>query len=1202
MQWTIHFMKAFKYVTVLEERTQKHHVNLSRRPISISILKSIYNTIYLAKLTATYHFLLTILCSSEFLNSSANYTTSLTLTYFLALVNMAASVVGGAFLSSFLNVLFDRLSDPEIINMMRGKKVDQKLLQKLKTILNVVEAVLNDAEKKQITDSAVKRWLEDLQDAVYDADDLLDEVATKAATQKDPPGNFLSRFLNLQDREMVTRIEDIIARLEDIAKHKDILRLEKIVAKNMSGRIESTSLVQKSDVFVGRDQDREDIVKLLLDDTNDGELSVIPIWGMGGIGKTTLAKLVFHDDKVQQKFNVRAWVCVGEEFDVLKVTKTVIEEITTSPCDMNSLNSAQQHLRSKLTGMKFLVVLDDFWSNNYTTWANFLIPFRCGSEGSKILVTTRSEKIANMVKGFHYQAYNLSALNDEDCWVVFANHAFLSGERLAFEKVAREIVKKCKGLPLAAQALGSLLRSKDNEKDWKNVLNSEIWEFSEEEIEIIPALRISYYHLPSHLKRCFVYCSLYPKDYEFDRDELVLLWMAEGLLQQPRGGSTLEEVGYEYFSDLASRSFFQPSHNAYETSFVMHDLMHDLATFYGEKFYFRTFEVKNVLKHDIKTRHLSYVLHNKDSVSKILEVCDSLKHARTLLQVNLDAYHEFSEGVVVPCDLLEQLKCLRVLSFKIFSDDENLLHRSIGELIHLCYLDLSDTSMVTLPESLSCLYNLQTLKLRNCRNLKKLPSKMQNLVNLRHLDIFGSISVEEMPKKMSKLKDLQFLSDYIAGKHEENGFVELGELAHLHGSFCLKKLENVKNSVEASNARMDEKIHLNALELWWSSFEKSEVCDSQSEKDVLDKLRPHKDLKMLSLWGYRGTMFPDWVGQCSYHNMTELELTGCRNCWVIPSLGQLPALTRLEISGFDMVKKIGGSFYKGDGTHQHQETPFRSLKSLHFDDMRCWEEWESYECDDDDDAPFPKLETLEIWDCPKLRGDLPTFLPSLKSLHIRGCEEIGCYLPRAPMIRSLIISGKQEARMRDQPLSMLERLWVNGEQQVEYVFEAMTHTQPTSLKELGISNCSSAISFPGDALPPSLKQLRINNCKNVEFPMQHQQHHSLTSLQIDNSFDSLRSFALPAFPTLCLLRMARCENLTSLEVSQSQSLLYLTISGCPKLENIIRLPASLSALRIFECPLLGEVIERKDPHIWPSISHIPEIYVDRRRIGNDSTS
>ncbi|KAL4338700.1 putative disease resistance RPP13-like protein 1 [Arachis ipaensis] len=1118
---------------------------------------------------------------------------------------MAAELVGGAFLSSFLNVLFDRLSDPEIINMMRGKKVDQKLLQRLKTILNVVEAVLNDAEKKQITDSAVKRWLEDLQNAVYDADDLLDEVATKAATQKDPPGNFLSRFLNLQDREMVSRIEEIIARLEDIAKHKDILRLEKIAAKNMSGRIPSTSLVKKSDIFVGRDRERDTIVKLLLDDVNNGELSVIPIVGMGGIGKTTLAKLVYNDDMVQQRFNVKAWVCVGEEeFDVLKVTKALIEK-TCSPCYSNDLDTAQNHLKNGLAGKNFLVVLDDVWSSNREHWQSFLNPFECGSEVGKILVTTRLDTVASVVKSKHTEAHNLSLLDEEQCWSVFANRAWdpaESRDHSALEEIGRKIVEKCKGLPLAAKTLGGLLRGKDNEKDWNDVLNSEFWELSEEDSVILPALGISYFHLPSYLKRCFVYCSLYPKDFEFNRDELTLLWMAEGLLIQPKSGNTLEEIGCEYFDDLVSRSFFQHS-NSDDNTFVMHDLMHDLATFYGGKFFSRIFELKNTEKHDTKSHHLSYALNiYNDSLMKIAEVCQRLKHARTLLQINSAKYGRSFTRVTVPCHLLEQLKCLRVLSLQYFLADENLLHRSIGELIHLRYLDLSYTSIATLPESLSCFYNLQTLKLRNCDQLKKLPSNMQNLVNLRHLDISGSLLVEEMPKKMSKLKDLQFLSNYIAGKHEENGIGELGELTHLHGSLRIEKLENVKNSGEASNARMDEKIHLNALYLSWTSFEESEVCDSHTEKDILEKLRPHKDLKELSIRRYRGTMFPDWVGQPSYHKITKLELRRCRNCWMLPSLGQLPALTRLEISGFDMVKKIGGEFYKGDGTHQHQETPFRSLKSLEFYNMGCWEEWESYEYDDDDDAPFPQLEELRIYNCPKLRGDLPTFLPSLEELWIEACEELGCYLPRAPMIRELRIDGKQEARMRELPLSMLEKLVINGEQQVEYVFEAMTHIQPTSLSYLQISNCSTAISFPGDSLPPSLQDLYIHDCKDVEFPMQHQQHHSLRRLEIHNSCDSLTSFAFPAFPNLKYLTIERCENLTSLEVSQSQSLELLWIEECPKLENIMRLPASLETLIIRECGLLGEGIERKDPRIWPSISHIPRIRLDRKLILNDSTS
>ncbi|XP_029146966.1 putative disease resistance RPP13-like protein 1 [Arachis hypogaea] len=1149
---------------------------------------------------------------------------------------MVAELVGGAFLSSFLNVLFDRLSDDKFVKWIRGKKLDQNLLERLETILNVVEAVLNDAEKKQITVHAVKRWLQNLQDAVYDADDLLDEITTKAAIQEDP-GNFLSRIFNSQDRDMVvTRIEEVIARLEGIAKHKDILGLENIAAKNMSGRILSTSLVKKSDMFVGRDKERDAIVKLLLDDTNNGDLSVIPIVGMGGIGKTTLAKLVYNDVKVKQKFHVKAWVCVGEEeFDVLKMTKTVIKK-TGSSCHSSDLDTVQNHLKDELAGKKFLVVIDDVWSSNREGWGSFLTPFECGSEGGHILVTTRLDRVASMVKTNHNQPLNLSFLHEEDCWLVFAKHAFFpteSRDRSTLEIVGRKIVEKCKGLPLAVQTLGGLLRTKDHERDWIDVLNSKIWEFSEDESSILPALKISYHYLPSYLKRCFVYCSLFPKDYEFERDELVLLWMAEGLLQQPKGGSTLQEVGYKYFNDLASRAFFQHS-NSLENSFVMHDLMHDLSIFYGGKCFSRTIELKTAYMHDACSRHLSYDSSMNALFSKILEECESLKNARTLLI--FDKWHDSSEKFD-PCGLLAQLKHVRVLSFKFFPLDT--LPDSIGELIHLRYLDLSGAPIVTLPKSMTNLYNLQTLKLSNCTRLEKLPINMQGLVNLRHLDVSYTpilvlpeslselynlhtvgnkeckglkklpsrmqdlinlrhlhieyTNLEEMPKGMSKLKDLQILCHYIVGKHEENGIEELGELVNLQRSLSIEKLENVVDSSEAWKARMVDKKYISHLCLEWSSGEDSDIVDSQIEKDVLAKLEPHKDLKRLSLWGYRGTMFPDWVGQSSYHNMTKLELLGCRNCWVLPSLGQLPSLIRLEISHCEKLKMIGGEFY--------QETPFRSLKHLSFFYMPCWEEWESFECDEDD-APFPQLEHLSIVNCPKLRGDLPTFLPSLKLLCIEECEELGCYLPRAPMLRHSQIYGAKEARIRELPLSMLQTLSIDGEQQVEYVFDAMIHTQPTSLAELRILNCSSAISFPGDSLPPSLQELSIKDCKNVEFPMQQQQYESLTSLEIDNSCDSLTSFPLSAFPNLRSFIIARRENLTSLgELSQSQSLRELRVEECPKLENI-RLPASLSRLFIIKCGLLGEGIERKDPHIWPSISHTPHIFVNGRSIRNDSTS
>ncbi|XP_015951090.2 putative disease resistance RPP13-like protein 1 isoform X3 [Arachis duranensis] len=1155
---------------------------------------------------------------------------------------MAARFVGEAFLNSALGTIYDMLISPLLVNFIQRKKLNRKLVEKLETVLKAAHAVINDAERRQIEEEAVKDWLDRLKDAVYDAEDILDEVTTKAAIQK-VQGNSLSRYVNLHsDGEIVTKIEEIIDALETIVNEKDGLGLKEIPVEDMSWRIPSTSLVGVHQIY-GRDQDREAMVKLLLDVTNDGGISVIPMVGMGGIGKTTLAQMVYNDDQVKQKFDVKAWVCDGqEEFDVLKVTNAVMEA-TSSSCSSTELNTIQESLKKVLAGKKLLVVLDDMWSNNYDAWISFLKPFKSSNGAVMILVTTRLDSTADMVKTI--PIYHLSLLGDDHCWSVFADHACLnsveSHSRSALEVVGRKIVKKCNGLALAAQTLGGLLRARKEVADWEFILRSEIWELPKKDSGILPALRISYHYLPSYLKRCFVYCSLFPKDYEFERDELVLLWMAEGLLQQPKGGSTLEEVGYKYFNDLASRSFFQHS-NSLENSFVMHDLMHDLSIFYGGKFFSRTIELKTAYMHDACSRHLSYDRSMNALFSKILEACESLKNARTLLI--FDKWHDSAEKFD-PCGLLAQLKHVRVLSFKFFPLDT--LPDSIGDLIHLRYLDLSGAPIMTLPNSMTNLYNLQTLKLSNCtrleklpinmqglvnlrqldvsytpilvlpeslsklynlhtlkltrcKGLKKLPSRMQDLINLRHLHIEYT-NLEEMPKAMSKLKDLQILCHYIVGKHEENGIEELGELVNLQRSLSIEKLENVVDSSEAWKARMVDKKYITDLFLKWSTGEDSDIVDSQIEKDVLAKLEPHKDLKRLSLWGYRGTMFPDWVGQSSYHNMTKLELLGCRNCWVLPSLGQLPSLKRLEISRCEKLKMIGGSFYKDDGTHHHQETPFRSLKHLSFFYMPCWEEWESFECDEDD-APFPQLEHLSIVNCPKLRGDLPTFLPSLKSLWIEECEELGSYLPRAPMLCHLQIYGTKEARIRELPLSMLQTLSVDGGQPVEYVFDAMNHTQPTSLAELRILNCSSAISFPGDSLPPSLQELSIKDCKNVEFPMQQQQHESLTSLEIDNSCDSLTSFPLSAFPNLRSFIIARRENLTSLEeLSQSQSLRELRVEECSKLENI-RLPASLSRLFIIKCGLLGEGIERKDPNIWPSISHTPHIFVNGRSICNDSTS
>ncbi|QHN91197.1 Putative disease resistance RPP13-like protein [Arachis hypogaea] len=697
---------------------------------------------------------------------------------------MAAKLDGGAYLTSFVDAVLDKLSsileDDSVLDSVL------ELLERLQNSLYDAGPVLDDAEQKQFTDKRVKKWLVDLQDALYFADDLLDELSTKAAiaaTQGDS-GNSSSwsRLVDSYiDDSGVNVIKKIVGKLQSLVERKAKLGLEKSAKLDTSWRIPSTSLVVSSDIF----------------------------------GKTALAQLVYSDAKVVGKFDTRVW---PYGYDV--------------------------------------------WHDQQDIWEDLLKPYRYGNHGN--------------------------------CWLVFSKHASLSADSMmnpTLEKVGKDIVKKCDGLPLAVQALGGLLRGNSEVKSWNHILKNEIWKSSNDKIKIVPALRS---------------------------------------LLQPVGEKTLEEVGDEYFDELFVRSFFQP-HSTNDKTFVMHDLVHDLAMIYAGEFCFRAEEHENAVEIDIKARHLSHNATGNYPISKLLGVCDRVEHTRTFLEINLSPNIPF-DMENTPCILLSKLKRLRALSFKCFPLES--LPDSIGELIHLRYLDLSGTYIVTLPESLGNLYNLQTLKLIGCEKLKMLPDGMQNLVNLRHLDIRATC-LREMPKGMSKLKSLQFLSDFVVGKHEENKIKELGALANLRKSISIDKLENVVDSSEAWEARMFDKDGIDSLKLIWSSnksrdgvfafgVKKKDAADSQIERDILDKLQPHSNLKEVEISGYRGTTFPDWLGNSSYHNITTLTLQHCKKCSVLPSFGQLPSLKHLTISDFKSLKTVGAEFYKGGSC---LETPFPVLET-----------------------------------------------------------------------------------------------------------------------------------------------------------------------------------------------------------------------------------------------------------------------------------
>ncbi|XP_057736355.1 putative disease resistance protein At3g14460 [Arachis stenosperma] len=1064
---------------------------------------------------------------------------------------MASKLEGGAYLSSFVDAISKKLSSIlEDDFVLEGNDSALELLERLDEILCDVEPVLDDAELKQFGNDRVKKWLVDLQDALYVADDFLDELSTKAATATPrDPGNsyYWSRSVDsIIEDSGVNVIEKIVGKLESVVQRKGKLGLERGAKLDTSWRIPSTSLVVSSDIF-GRDEDKENIIKLLLDDTCNAEslVTVIPIVGMGGIGKTTLAQLVYNDPKVVEKFGTRAWVCVAENPDPVNVTRTIIGAIDSSPCNMDNFDLLQTNLKEKLTGRTFLLVLDDVWDDRRDMWEDFLKPFHYANNGSKILLTTRNENVASVFAPINLH-YGLSLLSNEDCWSVFLKHSTISTNSKHYatvEPIGRKIVEKCKGLPLAVKTLGGLLRNKDNKEDWENILECKIWELSEDGCKIIPALRVSYHYLPSSLKRCFVYCSLYPEDYEFDKDELVLLWMAEDLLQ-PKENNTSKKIGCAYFDELVARSFFQPS-STKRGLFVMHDLMHELATFFARKFYFKLEVSENLHMVDSKIRHLSLFSNYRDTITLFGEACERAVHLRTALD-----FSSYRPSIDVESNPL-LLQQFRVFSFRVKSVPD-----SIGELIHLSYLNLSGTCIVTLPESICKLYNLQTLKLRGCVELEMLPSRMQDLVNLCHLDIRGASRLKEIPKGMNKLKHLHFLSDYIVGE-QENGMRELGTLDNLHGSFCISKLENVKNSGEALEAKMGNKKHINTLELNW--LPDGDIDDVQTERDILDKLQPHQNLKELSIHGYRGERFPDWLGLSCYSNMTKLSLDSCINCCELPSLGQLPSLQHLEISKLDGLEKIDLEFYNKNNASFQQETPFKCLETLEIEYMYSWREWHF----PDEFDGFPELRILEIRNCPVLSGDLPSHLPALEELTIDGCKELACSLPRAPKLHKLHVKcdmfyGNLE----------LHKVTISVSQLAKFVWEWLLHIQPPYVQCLYIDDCQSAISISANHLPASLQRLEIIDCSKLTFSEQ-LQHKSLTKILVVDC-DSLTLFPLGDLPNLKKLTITECKNMENVEVAHAlPTLRCLNISDCPSLVSLPPLGSAaprLQELDIRNCP------------------------------------
>nr|AKE49464.1 NBS-LRR disease resistance protein NBS49 [Dimocarpus longan] len=1116
-------------------------------------------------------------------------------------MSMISVIIDGV-VSVLMEKLFDEWS--MLTEMCAGVKgLGKKLVQ--------VKSFLADAEEKQLSERLVKNWVEEVRDLAYDVEDILDDfntVSLKLKLEEEQQHKMESYRL-----KMLKKTKEVTQRLTELLEQTFDLSLQRVASKShlLSKRLPTTSLPAESSIY-GRQDDKLNLVETLLSgfDDSDSNLDVISVVGMGGIGKTTLARHVFNDAQIERYFDVRAWVGVSDDFDLFRISKVILDSIALSNYVFNDLNQLQIQLKRAVSGKRFLLVLDDVWNEDYKLWETLMSPFLGVARGSKMMVTTRLLDVSLAFKPVS-RSYQLDFLSDDDCWSLFLNHAFQTCD-FNVEFFRKRVVEKCNGLPLAAKTLGGLLRYKRTHEDWEDILSSTLWDLPEE-TDILPVLRLSYHHLPSHLKRCFCYCAILPKDYEFEAKELVMLWMAEGLIQLSNHcNKCLEDLGAEYLRDLLSRSLLQISATD-ATRFKMHDLVNDLAQWASGDTSLRLEDELNTnnsrFKRIERVRYSSYASACCDGKEKFA-VFPHLKHLRTFLPLCADGPTRYITNMFLS-DLLPKFKKLRVLSLKKYYITE--LPDFIGSLTNLRYLNFSGTKIRSLPESTGLLYKLQVLNLKNCSLLLKLPSDLGKLINLRHLDIMGANLINQMPLGIEKWEYLQTLSNYILGKSVGSGIEHLKNLKFLRGKLSICRLEHV--AYPLTEAVLSDKKGLEVLILeWGSTFD--DLRNEAVEAETLDVLQPHKNLKELVIKGYGGIRFPSWLGDPSFSNMTVLRLQNCERCTSLPSLGLLSSLKYLSIEGMTRLKSIGSEIY-GEGCLK----PFQSLEILCFADLEEWEHWDPVE-ENERVERFPRLQKLSVARCPKLVKKLPNFLPLLEELVIHECVNLVVPFSSLPMLCKLEIDGCKAmvcSSLTDfrslnfinvsnisefkswfaHKFQNVECLQIDDCEELLYFWQKEIRVEKPlqglhsliSLRKLCIRNCPNLELFPEAHFLTSLSALEIENCNNLISLPEGLNHLNarLESLRIRDCH-SLKFIAKGQFPSsLKRLKVKSCEKLLfllddreagypssamqqeSINDTNTSLLEYLHMSQCPSLTSVSFrgwLPPVLKHLEIWGCSKL----------------------------------
>nr|UBY07501.1 NBS-LRR disease resistance protein [Dasypyrum villosum] len=1028
--------------------------------------------------------------------------------------------------------------------VMEGMEEQHKILKrKLPAILDVITDVEEQAMAQR---EGAKAWLQELRTVAYGANEVFDEFKYEALRREAKKNGHYRKlgfdviklfpthnrvaFRYKMGRKLCLILQAVEVLIAEMHAFRFKYRPQPPVSKEWR-HTDYVSIDPQEIASRSRDKDKKNIIGKLIGEASNADLTVVPVVAMGGLGKTTLAQLIYNDPEIQKHFQLLLWVCVSDTFDVNSLAKSIVEASPNKNVETDK--PPLDRLQKLVSGQRYLLVLDDVWDNKeLRKWERLKVCLH-GGMGSAVLTTTRDKRVAEIM-GADRAAYNLNALDDHFIKKIIEARAFSLDKQKPAElvEIVDEIVKRCSGSPLAATALGSVLRTKTNVEEWKAISSRS--SICTDETGILPILKLSYNDLPAHMKQCFAFCAVFPKDYKINVEKLIQLWIANGFIPECKEGS-LETFGKHIFDELASRSFFldieESEHVSWSisgatyypiTTCKIHDLMHDIAVSVMEKECFAvTMDPSEIEWLGDTARHLFLSCEGTEGILN-----DSLEKRSPAIQTLIcDSYMQSSLKHFSKYSSLHALKLCLV-------GTESFLMKSMY-LHHLRYLDLSESHIKALPEDISILYNLQTLDLSNCHRLCQLPRQMKYMTSLRHLYTHGCPKLKSMPPELGKLTELLTLTCFVAAVTGPD-CSDVAELQHLNigGQLDLRQIENVIEA-EAKVANVGNKKDLRELTLRWNS-----VCDSK----VLDNFEPHGGLQVLKIYFYGGEymgMLQDMVEIHLFHcerlqflfrsstiftfpklKVLMLEhLLGFEGWWKIDERQEeqtiFPVLEKLFISNCGKLIALPEAPLLqgpcgGDG-YTLVRSAFPALKVLKMKELESFQRWDAVEETQGEQILFPCLEELSIEKCPKL-----TALPEAPFLQ-EPCGEGGYTLVRSafPALKVLKMENLESFQRWD----ALEE--TQGE-----------HIVFPCLEELSIEKCPKLTALPE---APFLQE----PCGEGGYTLVRSAFPALKVLKMENleSFQRWDGVEGTLFPQLEKLSVQKCPKMTDLPQAPKLSVL-----------------------------------------------------------------